>query len=285
MKKVLSFILTLSVLFSCVSLSAYAGSYPTPTGDLYCDLYELYYELYDPIHDLGEIRPYTDNSFFRVYYACDDAECVLSDNDYNDYNAEECVEAYWELYDAFNNMYIQRDYAKNTYILAMHEQNYNNWYSKEDWDLFTTKRTELRNAFDTNDEKVISDAYYELINAFNLISSRYTEIGDVNRDGELNVNDVTLVQKYLVGEVQFTYAQKMIANSLYSSETYYYEIPTINTATNLQKYIVGFEDCKVRKDFLDINSFGDEFNYMICMRLRDERYWVYEAMKSEEYDF
>ena len=68
---------------------------------------------------------------------------------------------------------------------------------------------------------------------YNKMSNAYTLKGDLNKDGEVNVLDVTLLQKYLVGIENLTGAQKMLANA---EE---YENPSITEATLIQKYAVG----------------------------------------------
>ena len=57
--------------------------------------------------------------------------------------------------------------------------------------------------------------------------------GDVNRDGVVSVSDATLIQKYIVGEVNFTGAQELRAKVNVDS----YSV-SVKDATLIQKYIV-----------------------------------------------
>lgn len=62
-------------------------------------------------------------------------------------------------------------------------------------------------------------------------------LGDVNGDGVVNVLDVTLVQKYIVGVVDFNCAQKLRARVNWNA----FPI-TVKESTTIQKYIVGCTD-------------------------------------------
>ena len=61
--------------------------------------------------------------------------------------------------------------------------------------------------------------------------------GDVNRDGVVSVSDATLIQKYIVGEVNFTGAQELRAKVNVDS----YSV-SVKDVTLIQKYIVGYTD-------------------------------------------
>ncbi len=56
--------------------------------------------------------------------------------------------------------------------------------------------------------------------------------GDVNGDGVVSVSDATLIQKYIVGEVNFNCAQELRARVNWNS----YSV-TVKDATLIQKYI------------------------------------------------
>ena len=97
---------------------------------------------------------------------------------------------------------------------------------------------------------------------------------DVNGDGEVNIEDATLVQKYVVHIENLTGAQKMLTNEKN------YENITVTTATNLQKHIVGLEpEFKNNDIFIDeqrcVSSLDDTLrwynycNFNICPRRND----------------
>lgn len=179
-------------------------------------------------------------------YFCVDGEAYNAA--YNIYHqeepatAEEYKSAKDKLYTASYNLQVSVDYAKAGYEKACKEQNYNNWYSDEQWSEFQTKLANLKAALTPADGSytdawAVTKAYNELISIYNKMTNAYTLKGDVNRDGSFDIMDVTLVQKYVVHEVNFTGAQKMLTN-----EKKYESDITVATATNLQKNIIGIGD-------------------------------------------
>ena len=152
--------------------------------------------------------------------------CVAGDtyNDaYNLYNQDELATAEEyknmkdKLYSAAYNLHVDVAYAKTAYDNACKEQNYNNWYSDEQWNEFQYKLADLKTDLEpyiagTNDYDVwaITNAYNELLAVYNKMTNAYTLKGDVNKDGVVNVVDATLIQKYIAHEVEFTGAQKML---------------------------------------------------------------------------
>ena len=51
-----------------------------------------------------------------------------------------------------------------------------------------------------------------MMTSYNKMTNAYTVKGDVNGDGEVNIEDATLVQKYVVHIENLTGAQKMLTN-------------------------------------------------------------------------
>ena len=128
---------------------------------------------------------------------------------------------YDELKDFYENPWISPSGAGYTCYYAVNEKNDNNWYSDEIWNTFVEKREKLFNALSVNNpnfelkeygegildkdytikqQKYISECFYELLEVFNTMTCQNIVLGDVNGDGVVNVLDVTLVQKYIVGE-------------------------------------------------------------------------------------
>lgn len=231
--------------------------------------------------------------------------CVAGDtyNDaYNLYNQDELATAEEyknmkdKLYSAAYNLHVDVAYAKTAYDNACKEQNYNNWYSDEQWNEFQYKLADLKTDLEpyiagTNDYDVwaITNAYNELLAVYNKMTNAYTLKGDVNKDGVVNVVDATLIQKYIAHEVEFTGAQKMLTNvAKYESDI------SVIAATDLQKFIVGLNgDFGNNHIFLDeqdgIQCFDDTMrwyaygNYNISPRYPYITYGPY--VKNEHTDF
>lgn len=62
-------------------------------------------------------------------------------------------------------------------------------------------------------------------------------LGDVNNDGIINMDDVTDIQRYVAGIIDFTDNQLKAAN-VYDKD----DAITINDVTELQRYLAGYED-------------------------------------------
>lgn len=86
-------------------------------------------------------------------------------------------------------------------------------------------------------QKYISECFYELLEVFNTMTCQNIVLGDVNGDGVVSVVDATLVQKYIIGEVDFNCAQKLRARVNWNA----FPI-TVKESTTIQKYIVGYTD-------------------------------------------
>ena len=120
----------------------------------------------------------------------------------------------------------------------------------------------------------LTKAFKEMMTSYNKMTNAYTVKGDVNGDGEVNIEDATLVQKYVAHIENLTGAQKMLTNEKN------YENITVTTATNLQKHIVGLEpEFKNNDIFIDeqscVSSLDDTLrwynycNFNICPRRND----------------
>lgn len=198
--------------------------------------------------------------------------------------------AYDNLLFADYNLTIAPDFAQGAYELALKEENYNDWYSYEDWSNFVSARTSLGTALETNSPAKISEAFYNMLYSFNVMSNRYTLKGDINKDGVINILDATLIQKYLAGQEKLTGAQKMLTCS------YNYEDIDIVEATTIQKYCANLlSEMPDNNVFLsDFETYENEeriteraFNFIICPRTNDGMYDLrngfYDTQFLEEY--
>ena len=166
------------------------------------------------------------------------------------------------------------EFVQYTYESALKEQNYNNFYTEEQWANFQNKLKALGLLLNSPDgvEKSVelNKAFQGVLRAYNEMTNAHTLKGDINKDGVVNVSDVTLLQKHLAGTAQLTGAQKMLAGAKQ------YEIPSITEATVIQKYCVGLidemPDYDVFIEDLDYDFMGKDFllerilNFNICPR-------------------
>lgn len=255
-----------------------------------------------PYRDLTTLRYYTNyylssTGMCKPFYwydtkiedALKNINEVLRDKTSTD---EDYLIAYNTLFSADYNLTIAPDFAEGAYNLALKEQNYNNWYSEEDWERFETTRASLGKALETQLPTKISEAFYDMLYSYNVMTNRYTLKGDINKDGVVNISDVTLIQKYLVGDADLTGAQKMLTSA------YNYENININEATTIQKYSINLlSEMPNNKVFLsDFETYeSDEriteraMNFIICPRTNDGIYNLrngyYDTQFLEEYYF
>lgn len=285
MKKFISIFLITAMLFSTVSsLGVSATQELTP----YRDLTTLRYYTNYYLSSTGMCKPFYWYDT-KIEDALKNINEVLRDKTSTD---EDYLIAYNTLFSADYNLTIAPDFAEGAYNLALKEQNYNNWYSEEDWERFETTRASLGKALETQLPTKISEAFYDMLYSYNVMTNRYTLKGDINKDGVVNITDVTLIQKYLVGNAELTGAQKMLTSA------YNYENIDINEATTIQKYSINLlSEMPNNKVFLsDFETYeSDEriteraMNFIICPRTNDGIYNLrngyYDTQFLEEYYF
>lgn len=294
MKKIISILLASVIMLTsvaCLNVSAFE------TDRSYAVTYDDFWILADKCdtywNGLGFERPFAGSSLNRIYDLVDRANMIT----HGSYHAtdEEIQTLYYDLWDQANNMLIAADYAYRAYEKACKEQNFNDFYSEEDWNSFVQKRENLKTTIDTyygisrlesggeiveyigpenlseTAQIAVSDAFYAMLKQYNEMTNAYTVMGDVDKDGYVTVKDATLVQKYLAKLENLTGAQIMLAGS----KSYGYENLTIEQATEIQKKVAKFKDAKfgdrifIPKDGL-FESYERRmertFNYIICPR-------------------
>lgn len=205
----------------------------------------------------GGRKPYAGSFYNRSGVLADELLEVAYSYEKGEATAVELQDKYDETKDFYENPWISPDYAEQTCYVAIHEENYNNWYTDEQWNTFVEKRENLLQAlrvvdsdlepdkygsvyeynYTVKQQKYISKCFYELLYIFNEMTCKDIVMGDVNKDGIVNVVDVTLIEKYIVGEVNFTAAQKL--RSRVGTQSF---SVSIIDATIVQKYIVGYPD-------------------------------------------
>lgn len=281
MKKIIAIFLSVSVA-ALSTITAFASQQEETISS---ELWNLCYYINDYWLSMGEPHP--------VEWA-DVLEIAYEANDYyeTEYTDADRKQIYIKLLNAAYNIPIEVNYAYDTYQNSLKEENFDNWYKEDQWNEFVQKREKLGKTLEkyTVNEKgyvrsdvpdiEMSNAFYELLNAYNIMTNDYTVMGDVNKDGKIDVNDVTLVQKYLAKQVKFTGAQIMLCGT--KGNLSFYENPDINSVTNIQKFIASIdEQLKTDKRFLKDTPYKNEsvdriyshtFNYTICPRI-DRTYY------------
>lgn len=227
MKKILAIIISAAMLMSAVCINTSAAETSKEKEELG--------ELLDCID--WEIHGYWGRvSLYRptCMYILDTAKEIYNNEESTNSNYRAICDI---LFYSCENEYIIPEFAEETYKMALNEQNYNNWYSDEDWTEFQNRISDLGEALDFYYAEgkpfyssELTNAFHAVIKIYNEMTNEYTLKGDINGDGTVSVSDATLLQKYLAGTAELTGAQKMLANARK------YENPTIAEATVIQKY-------------------------------------------------
>ncbi len=279
MKKIISIILVLIMICCTIPFTAFAAE-ETDIKSLRKELEMLAYKAYGCINYVGDVMPHAHSSYERLQNGLDFAIDVL-------YDEESTVEKYNEAIDlltyAFNNPTLETYYVKYNYVLSTFEHNENGFYYEDDWNDFSEKRDALRDSFKTNDEEAISKAFFALHKSFVNMTSKYTLTGDVNNDGKVNIDDATLVQKYLAGQENLTELQKELVMSY---DNYIYDgldipKPNIDCVTGLQKCVAGLTKQHTLPFSYGVNhtdSFGVTYNTKLVL-------YTHIWPGAEEYDY
>lgn len=237
MKKIISIILVLIMICCTIPFTAFAAE-DTDIESLRKELAMLTFLAEERIDNVGDLMPHAHSSYERLQNGIDFGVDVLYDEESTAENYNEAIDL---LTYALNHPTIETHYLKYSYVLSTFEHNENGFYYEDDWNDFSQKRDALRDSFKTNDEEFISDAFFELHESFVNMTSKYTLAGDVNNDGKVNIDDATLVQKYLAGEENLTELQKALALSY--DNGYYDKLdipkPNVDCVTGLQKCAAG----------------------------------------------
>lgn len=283
MKKFLSILLSFAMLLSACCVTASAEN----TGELdyspYKNLYTLYQIVYNEHARVGNDRP-TNSAL--LWQRLEETEEMFSDG--IQHTDDEYQTAFDKLLEAAYNEDVHLGVIKTTYNKALEEQNYNNWYSESDWSEFVRRRNVLgalvedADIYDLSLDPETTDAFYDMLYQYNLMTHRYQKTGDVNKDGVTDIKDVTLIQQYMAGSVEFTGGQKM----LICYDALEYENININSATELQKSIVGLSS-DIYSAFIEQYGYHEDyewrlartFNFFICPRR-----WGYYPLSSSFYD-
>lgn len=250
-KKRLSALLIAVVLISSITILPVSAASDDEIDVNECEIYaqRIIYDLMST----GGRRPYSGDYYKKSGDLADELLDVSYKYNKGEATAVELQNKYDETKEFYENPWIGPYYAEQTCYVAVHEQNYNNWYTDEQWNTFTEKRDNLLQAlrvidsdlepakwgsvndydYTVNQQKYISKCFYELLYIYNEMTCKDIIQGDVDRDGIVSVADATLIQKYIVGAENFTGAQELRAKVNWDS----YSV-SIKDATLIQEYVV-----------------------------------------------
>ncbi len=149
--------------------------------------------------------------------------------------ASQLEQAYADLLEVSSTMYVEKSELKYMYYLFINENNDNGYYSDELWNEVQQLITDAKTAYYSGDEQLVHHVYIKMRNTYDALCKYNTVYGDFSGDGELNVVDVTYLQKYIAELTEFNSSQKTL--SCINGEGV--GGASIKTATYMQKYMVG----------------------------------------------
>ncbi|MCD8026462.1 MAG: dockerin type I repeat-containing protein [Clostridiales bacterium] len=122
-----------------------------------------------------------------------------------------------------------------------YDNNASGYYDDETWSERNEVLEQCKAAL-TEDDETIHQAYIKARNEFNKLCLYNTTMGDIDNDGNVNIADVTIFQKAVVGTTKLTLSQCYVANVMYTKKPYEKSdlFPNVISVTNLQKFITGY---------------------------------------------
>lgn len=239
MKRILSFLLAvLMISIATVTVFANDGSLDDD-GDVSCKIgpyreYFIYYMGIIPI----QFPIWSNSSSDKLEKILDYAEEKLSDK-YITYEEMKSLDDMVE--NAVDNMCI--DSSELGWMLEYMKKDYESTGYYDETTTAEIKRIyeQAQSDYASGDEKLIHLSYVSLRNLFNNLCL-YNQIpGDVNNDGILTIDDVTLMQKNFADLTQFNSSQNYVA--------YITKLSNIDTVTDWQIHIADMASYSINDKF------------------------------------
>lgn len=251
-KSICALFIALALMLGIAVLPASAVTEEINVNSIYNYAWSIQYQ----ISCVGERKPYSDDFYKRSYSLADEVMNKCSDYESGEITAIELQNKYDELQEFYNNPWIDPNLAESTCYIAIHDQNYNNWYNDEQWNDFVEKRDRLLQALRVNhpdlepdvwgsvwfyeytisQQKYISKCFYDLLYIYNVMTCKDIILGDVNGDGSVDVQDATNMQKHIAGQIEFTAGQRLRGKVTWDRS--FGDDVNIKDVTILQKHII-----------------------------------------------
>lgn len=212
MKKVISLLLAVITVMSCTAYSVSATE-TTDVNKRRLEIFVSYYSMFFKSYGRPEI--YDDNNFYKEYL---NTKEVLNNESST---SEDYLSAYETAKNTLYNLKLMQTYAWKSYEKASKLKNV--YFPENEWNEFQNTITNLKTALDDNqgidryyqdynedtgeyderalylytDEQLteITKCFYGMLYVYNTMSDKYYIMGDVNRDGSVNIFDSVYIQK------------------------------------------------------------------------------------------
>lgn len=229
MKKLTSLLLTVIMLFSVFSITAYAST--DNIADLKEQLTSYTNEMeFIFVYNFMLTPPWVPQYSAESYKRMEDAIKKIR-SEIDSYTTEEQINDATALLDSCKaQMYVQAKELK--FMLDLMEADYNDtsYYDAETSAEIKSVYEAAKAAYESNVEKDIHLSYLKMRDELNKLCLAVKVVGDVNNDGKLSIRDITIMQKYLAGSATLTSAQRFASG-------FDVEHNSINQVTEFQKYL------------------------------------------------
>ena len=229
MKKLTSLLLTVIMLFSVFSITAYAST--DNIADLKEQLTSYTNEMeFIFVYNFMLTPPWVPQYSSESYKRMEDAIKKIR-SEIDSYTTEEQINDATALLDSCKaQMYVQAKELK--FMLDLMEADYNDtsYYDAETSAEIKSVYEAAKAAYESNVEKDIHISYLKMRDELNKLCLAVKVVGDVNNDGKLSIRDITIMQKYLAGSATLTSAQRFASG-------FDVEHNNINQVTEFQKYL------------------------------------------------
>ena len=210
----------------------------------------------------GALRDYIDAAKLAEYYLSDE-------NIIGNMSKEEASRIYRELYEIIEKK-VNFDAYTELYELCVQENNPNNYYDELLWDDFTKS---LEAAKEPYEKRVgLTEEYFDLKRSFNnLIDSKKQDMYDLNKDSNINLLDVVILQKYIASLADLNASQKL------ASSTKEYDDADMGTVIEMQKIIASLSDVHIYEE--KIHDYSGNFTDHVLKKYINNTWfsgWLYK---------
>lgn len=258
--KFIALIMTLIFILICslVSSSAY-GSYISASDKELDDL--AYHAVHYFLNSFSATDLFTDDTIDNVQYWFDiEQNYVVLDEKYKtDEERQYIIDNFSK--SMSTDIVISSDAILCLYEAVKNESNDNGYYSDELWNEFSKNREKVKMSIEEGIKpEDANNLFLDLRDSFNALCLSNQIMGDVNKDGRIDILDATIMQKGLVKKLTLNSSQLLISCNNTFPQSF-----SISNVTEWQKLLVkmGTIESNVFHDFYanDYNPICDKWDF------------------------
>lgn len=266
MKKVISLLLVLiSLSFICLEVNAQT----TVTNGDELERESYYFRrVYVSGYDVPNMGPYYAEESVNLMLGIinDNLDLVERSENGEEITPEMFQAGYDRMVEAVEFMYMDDKELELLIKMNKSQKNLDNYFDDDMWNEYQQAIISAEEALASGDLKSIDEHYYKMLYQHVKLCAYNPTGGDVNGDGIFNVNDVTYYQKKLANNPDDLNYSQILVSLVIGSDIE----PNINTATNIQKELVGLLAGRSFLALSNHNSLLESENYINSYFYKDE---------------